>query len=110
MNPKVEKSLEDVVARVQELRASSRAGRVRWPQEFKAEIAALLKQGVSISHLQRATGIAHETLRSCHRGQFRAVEVKAANPRGLHLQLISGHEVSGLSVKDVVTLLQAGVI
>lgn len=123
---KVEIKLKRLAIAAQKFRSKTSGGRLRWPEDFQKKTTALIKNGIGVSELSRATGIAictlsqwrdQSTAKSNGKG-FRKLKVidrpksvrQTKGPVNIFVTTSQGSEIHGLTSDEVAALVKRGVL
>ena|SRR5258708_38560434 len=124
MNPEIKLKRIGLAAR--KFRGKHSGQKLRWPEEFRAKVLALITAGVGITRLSRSTGIATGTLgvwrdqsrpKSSGAG-FKKLKVvdgqksvgQSRGPVKVFVTTSQGSEIQGLSADEVALLIRRGVL
>ena len=124
MSPEIKLKRIGLVAR--KFRGRTSGQKLRWPDEFRQKVLSLAANGVSVTKLSEATGIAIGTLgawRARSKPKSKAVGfkklkvvdgqksvVQSRSPVKVFVTTSHGSEIQGLSADEVAKLIRRGVL
>lgn len=124
MSPEIKLKRIGLAAR--KFKSKTSGGRILWPEEFRQRVIALIIEGIGLTALSQATGIASGTLQiwrdqsksKSNSASFKKLKVvdrpksvvQTRGPVKIFVTTSQGSEIQGLGADDVARLIRRGVL